>query len=187
MHLSLLSVLCVCVCVSSRREAILLPPLPIPSLAEREPKDARPECPPHAIRQQPVPGHQGPPAGPRGARDPATLIHPTTMREKTNGRTVVGTDHCDQDSGKQSGNKQTKNSSAQDGNIRPTPACPPTNVPGPPFWLVRLLDGASDEVLLKPSLNIFCTETVKQRVKCETVQQSDHPRICLYFFCLVPL
>lgn len=62
-------ILCImCVCVFLRGEAILLPALPIPSLSEREPKDARPECPPYAFWQQPVPRHKEFVAEPGGAR-----------------------------------------------------------------------------------------------------------------------
>lgn len=55
-------------CVLLRGKAILLPALPIPSLSEREPKDARSECPPYAFRQQPVPRLQERAAEPGGAR-----------------------------------------------------------------------------------------------------------------------
>lgn len=49
LRLYLISQLYVCVVVFVRGEAVLLQALPIPSLSEREPKDARPECPPYAF------------------------------------------------------------------------------------------------------------------------------------------
>lgn len=85
-----------------RGEAILLPPLPVPSLSEREPKDARPERPPHAFRQQPVPGHQELFAEPGGARSQAPTDAPTTITTTTT--TVDHLKDQEQDLGEQSGN-----------------------------------------------------------------------------------
>ena len=88
-----LSNVCVCVCVLLRGEAILLPALPIPSISEREPKDARPECPPYAFRQQPVPRHTELATEPGGARSAGcqtpTNATTTTTITISSGCTVI--------------------------------------------------------------------------------------------------
>lgn len=77
------------VCMFSRGKAIQLPALPIPSLSEREPKDARPKCPPLTFRQQPVPRQES--IDPEPGRARRTGCQPPT-------KTTVTTDHKDPDS-----------------------------------------------------------------------------------------
>lgn len=73
-HLTFQLKVCI-VCVFPRGEAILLPALPIPSISEREPKDTRPECPPFAFWQQPVPRHKESNTEPGGARSAGCQTH----------------------------------------------------------------------------------------------------------------
>lgn len=72
-------------CMFSRGKAIQLPALPIPSLSEREPKDARPKCPPLAFWQQPLPGRKRLDPKPGRARRPGCQTPTQTTVTQTDG------------------------------------------------------------------------------------------------------
>lgn len=79
----------VCLCLFCRGKAILLPALPIPSISEREPKDARAERPPHAFRQQPVPRHEELVPEPGGAEPSGRQTRTKSAMTPTTDLTVI--------------------------------------------------------------------------------------------------